>query len=124
LVVRAHDAYNSGEHKLREKYLELVRIRIKIKTEELEQLKEVLADHYTPDEINNMRGTVRLLEKESIKLKIGGNDKAVRQTQTKIDQLNRGIKLEQDLATMVECTNEHVKIERPGTKRPIKEDDV
>jgi hypothetical protein len=66
---------------------------------------------------------VRLLEKESIKLKIGGNDKAVRQTQTKIDQLNRGIKLEQDLVTMIECTNEHVLIERAGTKRPIKEED-
>ena len=78
MVVRAHDAYNSGEHKLREMYLELVRIRIKIKTEELQQLKEVLADHYTPEQINNLRGTMRLLEKESIKLKIGGNDKGVR----------------------------------------------
>ncbi len=85
MVVRAHDAYNSGEHKLREKYLELVRIRIKIKTEELQQLNEVLAEHYTTEQINNLRNTVSLLEKESIKFKIGGNDKAVRQLQTKID---------------------------------------
>ena len=85
MVVRAHDAYNSGEHKLREKYLELVRIRIKIKTEELLQLKEVLADNYSTEQINNLRSTVSLLEKESIKFKIGGNDKAVRQLQTKID---------------------------------------
>jgi hypothetical protein len=24
---------------------------------------------------------------------------------------------------MIECTNEHVKIEKPGIKRPVKEDD-
>ena len=77
LVIRAHDAYNSGEHKLREKYLELVRIRIQIKSEELKQLKEVLRDNYTDEQINDLKGTAQLLEKERIKYKIGGNDKAV-----------------------------------------------
>lgn len=85
MVVRAHDAYNSGEHNLREKYHELIRIRIKIKNEELLQLKEVLAEHYSTEQINNLRNTVGLLEKESIKMKIGGNDKGVRQLQTKIE---------------------------------------
>ncbi len=78
MVIRAHDAYNSREFKLREKYLELIRIRIRIKSEELKQLNEVLAESYSFEQIKDLVATVQVLEKESLKFKIGGNDKAVR----------------------------------------------
>lgn len=124
LVERANEAYISREFKLRDKYIKLIKIRIEIRNEDLAQLKEVLADTYTEEQISNIENTLIDLEKECSKFKLSGNEKAVRHIKSKIDQLQWAVKLQNELDVMNECVNQDVQFPTKNVGGKRKRDEI